>query len=166
MFTSQTRIDFRFLDFRFYFVLSLILERRAEDKPDLSPHRGLCVAPPRVQDPSLDSPLDGFPLSLGTEWRVYRIRFLRPVRIQHLSLPRTVPVTPGGRYIYHSHSHITLLGQLYSTIQPFGPLCDISRHSLPGTQEREVVVCSRRRGYTAVLGFSLSRHRSKLVPES
>ena len=66
------------------------MERRAEDKPNLSPHRGLCIAPPRVQDPSLDSPLDGFPLSLGTEWRVYRIRFLRPVRIQHLlSLARS-----------------------------------------------------------------------------
>ena len=66
------------------------MKRRAEDKPDLSPHHGLCVAPPRVQDPSLDSPLDGFPLSLGTEWRVYRIRFLRPVRIQHLlSLARS-----------------------------------------------------------------------------
>ena len=29
-------------------------------------------------------------------------------------------------------------------------LFEVSRHSLPGTQEREVVVCSRGRGYTAV----------------
>ena len=31
--------------------------------------------------------------------------------------PTTVPRTPCGRYVYHSHSHISLLGQLYSTIQ-------------------------------------------------
>ena len=83
-------------------------------------------------------------------------------------VPHTVPVTPCGRYVYHSHSCITLLGQICSTLEPLAPqsLFEVSRHSLPGTQEREVVVCSRRRGYTAVLGFSLSRHRSKLVPES
>ena len=142
------------------------MKRRAEDKPDLSPHLGLCVAPPRVQDPSLDSPLDGFPLI--SRHRVEGIPHTVSTAGTHAAsiVPRTVPVTPGGRYIYHSHSHITLLGQLYSTVRPFGPLCESSRHSLPGTQEREVVVCSRRRGYTAVLGFSLSRHRSKLVPES
>ena len=145
----------------------MVLKRRAEDKPDLSPHLGLCVAPPRVQDPSLDSPLDGFPLI--SRHRVKGIPHTVSTAGTHTAstVPRTVPVTPGGRYIYHSHSHITLLGQLYSTLEPVGL-----------ANAKFCVICCQepRRGRSLYapeggviqlsFGFSLSRHRSKLVPES
>ena len=73
-------------------------------------------------------------------------------------------VTPRGRYIYHFHSHIALLGQLYSTIRPLClALFEVLCHSLPGTQEREVVVYYKSSGCTAVLGFSASTQaRSEL----
>lgn len=43
------------------------------------------------------------------------MRLLRSA--SNIYCPTTVPVTPCGRYVYHSHSHISLLGQLYSTIK-------------------------------------------------
>ena len=146
------------------------MKRRTEDKPDLSPHHGLCVAPPRVQDPSLDSPLDGFPLSLGTEWRVYRIRFLRPVRIQHLlSLARSQSrpgVATSITLTAISLSWGNSIPQSSSRLPPVGYHCTF-----------HVIRCQEpRRGRSLYapeggviqlsLGFSLSRHRSKLVPES
>ena len=142
------------------------MERRAEDKPDLSPHLGLCVTPPRVQDPSLDSPLDGFPLSLGTEWRVYRIRFLRPVRRRHLLSLAQSQSRPGVA------TSITLTAISLS----WGNSIPRSVRSAPSANLPVICCQEPRRGrslYTPEggviqlsLGFSLSRHRSKLVPES
>ena len=43
------------------------------------------------------------------------MRLLRSA--SNIYCPTTVPRTPCGRYVYHSHSHISLLGQLYSTIK-------------------------------------------------
>ena len=36
------------------------------------------------------------------------------------TIPHTVPVTSCCCYIYHSHSCITRLGQLYSMLEPLG----------------------------------------------
>ena len=142
------------------------MERRAEDKLNLSPHRGLYVAPPRVQDPSLSSPLDGFLLSLGTEWRVYRKQFLRPVHRRHLlSLTRSQS-RQGALHLslsqpYHSPGatlfHAQAIRSSYATSRVIR--CQEPRRGRSlYAPEGGVIQLS--------LGFSLSRHRSKLVPES
>ena len=133
--------------------------RRGSDKQ--SPHHSLCVAPPRVQYPAVYSPLTSFPSSLGSQWKVYlmqsilRKRHLLSFNAWHCHGPGTVHISLSQPY--HSPGatlfHVVAQGTS-SAIRCQEPRRGRSLYAPKGGVIR------------LSFGFSLGRHRSKLVPES